>query len=135
MANLINAMDKEVSKALLVKLEERNPTLGGAIRKKLFSFDDITKLALPDLQRILREVDMSDLVTALKSATNTLQQSIMNGLSKRAADSLKEEIALLGPVRLKDVEAAQERIIQVVRRLEDEGEITIDQSGGDRVVG
>jgi flagellar motor switch protein FliG len=134
-ANLVSSMDKEVSKALLVKLEERNPSLGAAIRKKLFSFDDLTRLQLPDLQRILREVEMADLVVALKSANPTLQQMIMSGVSKRAAETLKDEIAMLGPVKLKDVEAAQDRIIQVVRRLEDAGEISTDQSGGDRVVG
>jgi flagellar motor switch protein FliG len=134
-ANLINVMDKEVSKALLVKLEERNPALGQAIRKKLFSFDDLVRLQQVDLQRILREVEMADLVVALKSASPTLQQAIMSGVSKRAAETLKEEIAMLGPVKLKDVEAAQDKIIQVVRRLEDEGQISIDQSGGDRVVG
>ena len=78
---------------------------------------------------------MADLVVALKSATQPLQQAIMGGVSKRAAETLKEEIAMLGPVKLKDVEAAQDKIIQVVRRLEDEGQITIDASGGDRVVG
>lgn len=134
-ANLVNAMDKEVSKALLVKLEERNPSLGQAIRKKLFSFDDMVRLQQIDLQRILREVEMADLVVALKSASLPLQQAIMSGVSKRAADTLKEEIAMLGPVKLKDVEAAQDKIIQVVRKLDDEGQITIDQSGGDRVVG
>lgn len=134
-ANLVNAMDKEVSKALMVKLEERNPALGQAIRKKLFSFDDLVRLQQVDLQRILREVEMADLVVALKSSSPVLQQAIMAGVSKRAAETLKEEIAMLGPVKLKDVEAAQDKIIQAVRRLEDEGQITIDQSGGDRVVG
>ena len=134
-ANLVNAMDKEVSKALLVKLEERNPALGQAIRKKLFSFDDLVNLQQADLQRILREVEMADLVVALKSASPALQAALMGGLSKRAADTVKEEIAMLGPVKLKEVEAAQDKIIQVVRRLEDSGDISIDQSGGDRVVG
>jgi flagellar motor switch protein FliG len=134
-ANLINAMDKEVSKALLVKLEERNPSLGQAIRKKLFSFDDLLRLQKPDLQRILREVEMADLTVALKSANPALQEALFSGLSKRAAETVKEEIAMLGPVKLKDVEAAQDKIIQVVRRLEDSGEISIDQSGCDRVVG
>jgi len=133
-ANLVTLMDKEVSKALLVKLEERNPTLGAAIRKKLFSFDDLIRLQQQDLQRVLREVEMGDLIIALKSASQNLQAAIMGGVSKRAAETIKEEIEMMGPVRLKDVEAAQDRIIQVVRRLEDEGEITTDQSGGDRVV-
>lgn len=133
--NLINVMDKETSKALLVKLEERNPALGTAIRKRLFSFDDLMKLQKPDLQRLLREVEMADLTVALKSASPALQTALMGGLSKRAAETIKEEMAMMGPVKLKDVEAAQDKIIQAVRKLEDSGEITLDQSGGDRVVG
>lgn len=134
-ANLVNSMDKEVSKALLVKLEERNPALGAAIRKRLFSFDDLLKLQKPDIQRLMREVEMADLVVALKSASPALQAALTGGLSKRAAETVKEETAMLGPVKLKDVEAAQDKIIQALRRLEDSGEISLDQSGGDRVIG
>lgn len=134
-ANLVNAMDKEVSKTLLVKLEERNPALGAAIRKRLFSFDDLLRLQPGDVQRLMREVEMADLTIALKSANPALQKTLMGGLSKRAAETVKEEIAMLGPVKLKEVEAAQDKIIQVLRKLEDSGEISLDQSGGDRVVG
>jgi flagellar motor switch protein FliG len=125
-AGLLNSLEKELSKTLLGRLEERNAALSAAIRKKLFSFEDLNRLQPADLQRILREVDSSNLAISMKSASESLRTKVFAGLSKRAAESLKEEIELLGPVRLKDVEAAQDTIIQVVRRLEEEGQITID---------
>ncbi|MGF1483010.1 MAG: flagellar motor switch protein FliG [Opitutales bacterium] len=128
-ADLLNNLDKDMSKTLLNKLEERNPGLGAAIRKKMFSFDDLQRLNASDLQRVTREVEMSDLVVAMKSAQAILQEAIFASVSKRAAETLKEEIEMMGPVRLKEVEAAQDRIIQTVRRLEEEEEITLDAEG------
>lgn len=125
-AGLLNTLDKEMSKTLLARIEERNATLGAAIRKKLFSFEDLNRLQPADLQRVLREVDSSNLAISMKSASEPLRDKIYAGLSKRAAESLKEEIELLGPVRLKDVESAQDVIIQAVRRLEEEGQISLD---------
>ncbi len=128
-ADLLNNLDKDMCKTLLNKLEERNPGLGAAIRKKMFSFDDLQRLSPADLQRVTREVEMSDLVVAMKSAHPILQEAIFKSVSKRAAETLKEEIDMMGPVRLKEVEAAQDRIIQIVRRLEEEEEITLDAEG------
>lgn len=125
-AGLLNSLEKDLSKTLLGRLEERNAALSAAIRKKLFSFEDLNRLAPADLQRIMREVDSSNLAISMKSASESLRTKVMAGLSKRAAEALKEEIELLGPVRLKDVEAAQDTIIQAVRRLEEEGQISID---------
>ena len=125
-AGLLNELDKDTSKALLVRIEERNATLGMAIRKKMFSFDDLNRLQAADLQRVLREVDTGNLAIAMKSAGEALREKIYASLSKRAAEGLKEEIELLGPVRLKDVEVAQDAIIQSVRRLEEEGQISLD---------
>ncbi len=133
-ADLLNTLDKDTSKSVLAKIEERNPALGNSIRRKMFSFEDLIRLEISDLQRVTREVDMSDLVTAMKSADTNLQEAIFSSVSKRAAETLREEIEMLGPVRLKDIEAAQDRIIQVVRRLEEEGEIVIDQGGGESVL-
>ena len=129
-ADLLNAIDKETSKNLLSRIEERNSPLGSAVRRKMFSFDDVRRLAPADLQRVLREVDSSHLAVAMKSATESLRESIYAALSKRAAESLRDEISMLGPVRLKDVEIAQDAIIQVVRRLEDEGTITLGDGDG-----
>jgi flagellar motor switch protein FliG len=125
-ASLLNELEKDMSKTLLARLEERNATLGAAIRKKLFSFEDLSRLQPADLQRVLREVDTGNLAISMKSASEPLRERIYASLSKRAAEGLKEEIELLGPVRLKDVEAAQDVIIQAVRRLEEEGQISLD---------
>ncbi len=133
-ADLLNNLDKEMSKNLLARLEERNANLSAAIRKKLFSFEDLLRLQGGDLQRVLREVDSSNLAIAMKSASETLRDRIYGAISKRAAESLKEELEMLGPVRLKDVEVAQDAIIQVVRRLEEEGQITLEADGSESVV-
>ncbi len=127
-AGLLNGIDKEMSKGLLARLEERNAHLGSAIRRKMFSFDDLQRLQAADLQRVLREVDSADLAVAMKSATEALREKIYTSISKRAAESLRDEISMLGPVRLKDVETAQDTIIQVVRRLEEEGSVSLDSS-------
>jgi flagellar motor switch protein FliG len=132
-ADLLNGIDKEMSKSLLARLEERNAQLGAAIRKKMFSFEDLSRLAAADLQRVLREVDSANLAVSMKSASDPLKEKIYQSISKRAAESLRDEIGMLGPVRLKDVEVAQDAIIQVVRRLEEEGSVSLD-SGSDSAV-
>ncbi len=133
-ADLLNELDKDTSKSLLARLEERNANLGSAIRKKLFSFEDLGRLQPADMQRILREVDSSNLAISMKSASESLREKIYNSISKRAAEGLREELEMLGPVRLKDVEVAQDAIIQVVRRLEEEGQIALDGDGEQSVV-
>lgn len=133
-ADLLNRLDKETTRNLLARLEERNVSLGAAIRKKLFSFEDLSRLQGADLQRVLREVDSSGLAVAMKSASEALREKIYGAISKRAAESLRDELQMLGPVRLKDVEVAQDAIIQVVRRLEEEGQITLDSDGAQSVV-
>ena len=133
-ADLLNQLDKEMSKNLLARLEERNANLSAAIRKKLFSFEDLNRLQPADLQRVLREVDSANLAIAMKSASEGLREKIYGAISKRAAEGLKEELEMLGPVRLKDVEVAQDAIIQIVRRLEEEGQITLESDNAQSVV-
>lgn len=133
-ADLLNGLDKEMSKDLLARLEERNATLSAAVRKKLFSFEDLNRLQAGDLQRVLREVDSADLALAMKSASEALKDKIFAAISKRAAESLRDEIEMLGPVRLRDVEAAQDSIIQAVRRLEEEGALSLDNAGAQSLV-
>jgi flagellar motor switch protein FliG len=133
-ADLLNGLDKDTSKNLLARLEERNAQLGAAIRKKMFSFEDLNRLQAVDLQRVLREIDSASLAVAMKSASEVLRSKIYTSISKRAAESLREEIDLLGPVRLKDVEVAQDAIIQVVRKLEEEGSITVESDGAESLV-
>lgn len=100
----------------------------------MFSFEDLNLITPADLQRVMREIDSSNLAAAMKSASETIREKIYGAISKRAAESLREEIDLLGPVRLKEVEAAQDAIIQVVRRLEEEGTITLESQGADSLV-
>ena len=133
-ADLMNRLDKEMSKNLLTRLEDRNPALTAAVRKKIFGFEDLLRLQPADMQRVLREVDSSNLAVAMKSASGTLRDRIYASISKRAAEGLKEEVEMLGPVRLKDVDAVQEAIIKEVRRLEEAGEISLDSEGAQGVV-
>lgn len=132
-AEVLNSMDKEVKKAILARIEERNATLGAAIRKKVFGFEDITRLDKADLQRIMREVDMGDLAMALKALKPAQIAVFMVAISKRAAEGLRDDMELLGNPKQKEIEAAQDRIIQVVRRLEESNEITIDIGGEEHV--
>lgn len=124
-AEVLNALDRDLSKELLAALESRNPELGQAIRKKMFTFEDLTLLDQQALQKVLREVEMRDLAVALKTASEKLKGLLLSCISKRAAETVKEEMSFMGSVKLKEVEAAQTRIIEVVRRLEGEGELEI----------
>lgn len=124
-ANLLNQLDKPARKALLAKLEERNAELGGALRKELFSFDDLGRLDASDLQRVVREIEAADLAKALKAANPALIDVMLKSISKRAAESVREEMDMLGQIKPKEISAAQERIMLVVRRLEDAEEITV----------
>jgi flagellar motor switch protein FliG len=127
-ADLLNAMDKTVSRTLLTNIEGRNPELSQAIRKKMFTFEDLLSLDPPYIQRIMREIDMRDLTTALKKASEPLKRLLLSNISRRAAASVQEEMAFLGHVKARDIEAAQFRIIDAVRKLEAEGEIEIEGS-------
>ncbi len=127
-ADLLNAIDKTVSRSLLTAIEERNPDLCQAIRKKMFTFEDLLLLNAQTIQRIMREIDMRDLSLALKKATEPLKKLLLANISRRAAEAVQEEIDMLGHVKLRDVEAAQFRIIDAVRKLEAEGEIDLDES-------
>lgn len=124
-AALLNAVDRETSKALLSRIEERNAPLAAAIRKNLFSLEDITRLSVMDVQKILREVESADIAMCLKTASDKVRETLFKALSKRAAEALKEEMELLGPVRVRDVEDAQDRIVAVVSALGESGEISI----------
>ena len=127
-ANLLKTLDKEASRSLLAVLQDRNATLSDTIRKKLFSFDDMAALTNADIQKIMREVESADLATALKGPRGEIMlKKVAASMSKRAAEGLHEEIEMLAPVRPKDQEAAQDRILAVVRKLEEQGEITLDQ--------
>lgn len=127
-ADVLNAMDRSVSKDMLLSIEERNPDLGVAIRQKMFTFADLVRLEMPMLQRILREVDLRDLALALKTASDALKEKLLGCVSKRAAETVREEITFMGPVRLQDIELAQQRIIESVRKLEADGEVDLNSA-------
>jgi len=134
-AQLLNRLEVKMGKAILTKIDERNAPLGAAIRRKMFTFDDFSRVASPDLQRILREVDTRDLAISLKSARESLKKIFFDSMSRRAADGLKEEMDMLGAVRMKDVEAAQDRIIAQARVLEENGEVTLAEEEANAAVG
>jgi flagellar motor switch protein FliG len=125
-ADILNAMDKTVSRTLLTSIEERNPELCQAIRKKMFMFEDLLRLNSQAVQRIMREIDMRDLAVSLKKASDPLKKLLLSNISRRAAEAVQDEISFMGQVKLRDIEAAQFRIIDAVRKLEAEGEIDLD---------
>jgi flagellar motor switch protein FliG len=127
-ASLLNALDKNLSKSLILSIEERNHDLGQAIRQKMFTFEDILNLEPQAIQKILREVDMRDLAVSLKTASEQLKELLLSSISKRAAESVKEEMSYMGPLKMREIEAAQLRIIDVLRRLEAAGEIETGNS-------
>ncbi len=129
-ADILNRMDKTAGKSLLMSIEERNPELSNAIRQKMFTFEDLAAMEPTVIQRILREVDMRDLALSLKTASDKLKTVLLACVSKRAAETVQEEIAFMGPVRLRDIESAQLRVIDTVRKLESDGEIEIERSSG-----
>lgn len=126
-ADLLNAMDNTQGKTVLGSIEERNPELGQAIRHKMFTFEDLASLDATTLQRILREVDLRELALALKSASDKLKTTLLGCITKRAAESVVEEMSFMGPVRLRDIESAQTRVIDAVRRLEADGNVDLSQ--------
>ncbi len=127
-ADLLNAMDKNASRGLLTHIEERNPELFQAIRKKMFTFEDLLLLEPPYIQRIMREIDTRDLTIALKKVSDPLKKLLLSSISRRAAETVQEEMAFLGQIKMRDIEAAQLRIIDTVRKLEAEGEIELESS-------
>ena len=133
-ADLLNWFDKEEGKELLKSIEKRNPKLGGSIRQRMFRFEDLVRLSPGDIAKITKEVDQDDLVIALKNASAELKKIIYSTMSKRAVEALEEQLGFLGPKRLSEVEAAQDRVIQIVRELEEDEEIILDTGGSDVVV-
>jgi flagellar motor switch protein FliG len=130
-ADILNSLDKVTRKEVLSVIEQKNAALGAAIRRKVFSFDDLSRLDSSDLGRVVREIDTAVITVALKGAKPALIEGVTGSMSKRAAEALMEEIEMLPQQRAKDIEAAQDKIIQVVRRLEEAEEITLDSGGSD----
>lgn len=111
-----------------------SPDLADEIRKRLFIFEDIVKLPDASIQRVLREIDSQDLARAMRASNDEVQERIFRNMSKRAADMLRDEIIYMGPVRLRDVEESQQKIVQIIRRLDEAGEIIISRGGEDAII-
>lgn len=132
---VLNQVDRGTEKTIMESLEMQDPELADEIKKRMFLFEDIVLLDDRSMQRVLREVDLSkDLPMALKVASEEVKQKIFKNMSKRAAENLRENMEFLGPVRLRDVEEAQAKIVNLIRKLEEDGEVIIARGGGDDIV-
>lgn len=131
---VLNMVDRTTEKTIIDSLEEEEPELAEEIRKRMFVFEDIITLDDRSIQKVLREVDSKDLALALKTASEDVSSRIYKNMSKRAADMLKEDIEFMGPARLRDIEETQQKIVAIIRRLEDTGEIVIARGGEDEVI-
>lgn len=134
LVDILNKVDRGTEKTILEELEEDDAELVDEIRKKLFVFEDIINLDDISIQRILRDVDSRALALALKGSNEKVQERIYKNMSKRAGDLLKDELKYMGPVRLRDVEESQQKIVNIIRNLEEAGEIIISRGGEDAVI-
>ncbi len=129
-AEVLNRADRATERAILDSLEEESPEIAEEVKKLMFVFEDIIMIDDRGIQAILKEVDNKELALALKTASDELKEKIFNNMSKRAAEGIKEEMEYMGPVRLKNVEEAQQNIVAIVRKLEESGEVVIGGRGG-----
>ena len=132
--NILNTVDRGTEKHIMESLEVEEPELADEIRKKMFVFEDILLLDDRAIQRVLRDVENSDLEVALKGSNEEVKNVVLKNLSKRLAAMIEEDIEFMGPVRMKDVEEAQQKIVAIIRKLEDSAEIVISRGGGDEVI-
>lgn len=130
-AEMLNSVDRGAEKNILGNLERENPELATEIKNLMFVFEDVMLLDDRSMQRVLKEVDTKELSMALKGASEQLQEKFFKNMSSRAAEMIKEDMEYMGPIRLKDVEEVQQRIVDVIRRLEEDGEIIISGRGGE----
>ena len=131
---ILNMVDRASEKQIIEQLEDEDPELAEEIKKRMFVFEDIVMLDDRAIQKVMREVDSQELAKALKSVDTEVQDKIFRNMSKRAAGMLKEDMEYMGPVRLKDVEEAQQKIVSIIRHLEDTGEIVVARAGEDEMV-
>jgi flagellar motor switch protein FliG len=131
---ILNGVDRGTERTILDSLEIQDPELAEEIKKRMFVFEDIVNLDNRSIQRIIRDIENTDLQLALKVASEEVREVIFKNMSKRMADTFREEMEYMGPVRLRDVEEAQTRIVSTIRRLEEAGEIIIARGGGDDII-
>lgn len=133
-AEVLNLCDRATEKSIMEGIEAEDPDMVEQIRRLMFVFEDIINVDGKGIQAVLKEVDNDELSIALKTASDPLKEKIFSNMSQRAAELIQEDMEYMGPVRLSDVEAAQQRIVDIVRRLEDAGEIIITGRGGEKDV-
>lgn len=131
---ILNGVDRGTERTILDALEIDDPELAEEIKKRMFVFEDIVNIDNRSIQRIIRDIENADLQLALKVASEEVREAIFRNMSKRMAETFKEEMEFMGPVRLRDVEEAQTRIVATIRRLEEAGEIIIARGGGDDII-
>lgn len=131
---VLNGVDRATEKTILDALEIQDPELAEEIRKRMFVFEDIVTLDNRSIQRIVRECENEDLILSMKVSSEEVREILFKNMSQRMAESFQEEMEVMGPVRLRDVEEAQARIVSIIRRLEDSGEIIIARGGGDDII-
>ena len=134
LVDILNNVDRGTEKSIIEELDREQPELAEKVKESMFIFEDITTLDNNSIQRIIREIDTKDLALALKGSSGDVASVIFSNMSKRAAETLKEDIEFMGPVRLIDVEKAQQTIVGVIRRLDDAGEIVISRGGEDAII-
>jgi len=132
--DILNSVDRGTEKFIMETLEIEDTDLAEEIKRRMFVFEDILTLDGRSIQRFLREVDNNQLAVALKGATDDVQKLIFSNMSKRLSEMIREDLEFMGPVRLKDVEEAQQKIVNIIRKLEDAGEIVISKGGGDEII-
>lgn len=131
---IINRADRSTERLILESLETLDPALAETVRSQMFMFEDIITLDDKSVQTVLRQVETSDLATALKGVRDDVRTKVMRNLSERASETLGEEIEMLGPVRLRTVEEAQAKVVQIIRTLEEQGQIIVSRGGNDEFV-
>ncbi len=134
LVNILNRVGRSAEKVILEGLEREDPALADEVKMHMFIFEDIKILSDQFIQRVLKEVDFKDLALAMRGANEEVHARIYRNMSKRAADMLKEEIEFMGPVRLKEVEQAQQKIVTTIRKLDESGEIIISWGGDDVIL-
>lgn len=129
-AEILNMIERSTEKTIMADLEERDPELADEIGRLMFTFDDIVFVDDSGIQKTLREVESKDLALALKASNDEVASKVYKNMSERAREMIKEEIEFMGPVRMKNVEEAQQKIVAVIRRLEESGDVVISGRGG-----
>ncbi len=133
-AEILNSVDKATETRILTSIEETNPDLAEQIRELMFTFEDMALIDSKQMQIVMKDVDQADMVLALKTASDAVKELIFSSMSSRAAEMVQDDLENLGPAKLSDVEAAQQKIIKVVKKLEEDGSIVIAGAGGGDVV-